>query len=78
MSEPKKNLFHDAETPREVMGQLAGYTSVCWVDHVVEEGKYGRPDKTERVFDSEKANAAVEEALDRLEELGFFDKTNKE
>lgn len=73
-----EGLFDDANTVGEVLGQLAGYASLCWVDRVVEEGKYGRPDKTERVFDPEKANAAVEQALDRLEELGFFDKTNKE
>lgn len=54
------------------MGELAGYTSLCWKDRIVEEGKYGRPDKTERVFDSERASKAVDQALDRLEELEFI------
>lgn len=62
-------LFDDANTVGEVLGQLAGYASLCWVDRVVEEGKYGRPDKTERVFDSERAAEAVGIAEKRINEL---------
>lgn len=55
------------ETPKEyrkrIIGESIGYASMCWTTRVVEEGKYGRPDITERVFDSERASQLVD-ALD--------------
>lgn len=78
VGDARKNMFFDATTPSEVLGELAGYASLCWKDVVVDEGKYGRPDKKERVFDSERASKAVDQALDRLKELGFIEPENEE
>lgn len=67
--EPEKNIFKDSESVEQLLGELAGYSSVCWQQQVKEEGKYGRPDTYERVFDSERAQLGVEHALLRLGEL---------
>lgn len=53
-------LFADAETPTELLGQLAGAASVCW-ENVGAAG----------VFDSERATALVDAALERLITLGW-------
>lgn len=51
------NSFAEADTPKEVLGLLAGAASVCW--------------NKERVFESEKASKFVDDALERLIELRF-------
>jgi hypothetical protein len=45
----------------EALGEAVGYASMCWTDRVIYKGKYGRSDVTERVFDSDKAHALIEE-----------------
>ncbi|AWN03300.1 hypothetical protein PBI_CAMILLE_53 [Microbacterium phage Camille] len=63
-----QNLFFDATDPSMVLGELAGYTSLCW-----NEGPEGR------IFDSERASYAVDQALARLNELGvILPEANKE
>jgi len=62
-------LFDDAEDLDEVLGQLAGYASLCWTERVVHEGKYGRPDTREKVFDSDRALMAVKLAAIKIKEL---------
>lgn len=57
---PEENLFHDATSPEEVLGLLAGYASVCWDEN--------------RVFESEKANKGVNHALAQLKTLGYLEK----
>lgn len=52
------NPFADAEDARELLGQLAGAASMCWI-----------PRPGEQVFDSEQAGRFVEYAVHRLEEL---------
>lgn len=52
------NAFSVAVDTKEVLGQLAGYSSVCW-DHPERAG----------VFRSEEAAKAVEDAYSRLQEL---------
>ena len=52
--------FRDAETPIELLGQLAGAASVCW----------SNPSGA-GVFDSEQATRFVDAALSRLVELGW-------
>lgn len=57
-----REAFTDADTPREVLGILAGASSVCW-----------NPRPT-GVFDSSEAEAFVDLALRRLIELGWATK----
>lgn len=64
-------LFADATTVPEVLGNLAGYASLCWKEQLVQEGKYGRDNVYEKVFDGEKANAAVHDAYTRIKEIGL-------
>lgn len=66
---PEENIFRDSTSVSQLLGELAGYASVCWQQQVKEEGKYGRPDTYERVFDSERAQLGVEHAEARLNEL---------
>jgi hypothetical protein len=54
------NTFADADTPRELLGMLAGAASVCWTD-INQAG----------VFQSEQASAFVDAAMDRLIEMGW-------
>lgn len=65
----EQNIFRDSESVEQLLGELAGFASVCWQQKLVEEGKYGRPDKYDRVFDSDRASLAVDHALARLGEL---------
>lgn len=67
--EDEENLFDSAETIPQVLGELAGYASSCWYDSLVEEGKYGRPNRYEKVFDSEKAAMAIDDAHVRIKQL---------
>jgi hypothetical protein len=52
--------FSDADTPRELLGLLAGAASVCW-EHVDQAG----------VFDSDRAVLLVDAAMERLIEMGW-------
>ena len=60
-----QNIFQDSTSVSQLLGELAGFASVCWQ----ETGDYVRPDKRERIFDSERAQLAVEHAEARLREL---------
>lgn len=53
----------------EIVGQAVGAGSTCWVDRVTAEGKYGRPDTVERVFDSARAQEVVEVALAEIQKI---------
>jgi hypothetical protein len=59
------NRFKGAETVTELIHQLVGAASTCWVEEW---------DKTEgkvRVFDSTEATKVADEAIERLVELGW-------
>lgn len=64
VGDARTNMFFDAITARQVLGELAGYTSLCWE----EDG----------TFQSERVTKAVDQALDRLEELGIITPSEKE
>lgn len=51
--------------------QALGAASVAWREETVEEGKYGRPDKTERVFDSQLASDIGEKLVAFIEQYEF-------
>lgn len=65
----ERPLFEDATSVEEVLGNLAGYASLCWKEQLVQEGKYGRDNEYKRVFDDKKANEAVYDAHKRIKEL---------
>jgi hypothetical protein len=56
-----------ATTREEAVGLALGAASTCWKDTVVEEGKYGRPDKYDKVFDSEEALRIQHDLLEWLD-----------
>jgi hypothetical protein len=53
-------MLADADNPAEVLGLLAGAASVCWTDL-----------RKAGTFESAKAVALVDAALERLIELGW-------
>lgn len=61
--------FEEANSVLGVIGELAGYASLCWTTRVVEEGKYGQPDTVEKVFDSDRAARAVNAADERIKQI---------
>ena len=58
--ERKQNRFKDADNVSELIRQLVGAGSTCWV------GGTG-----DAVFDATEAQAVAEDAIDRLIELGW-------
>lgn len=60
--ESEKNIFRDSTDVKQLLGELAGFASVCWQQELVDN-------KYERVFDSERAAIAVDHAEARLNEL---------
>ena len=73
--ESEKNIFRDSTDVKQLLGELAGFASVCWQEVASPEGKYYRPiggeqyETYDRVFDSERASLAVDHAEARLNEL---------
>jgi hypothetical protein len=59
------NRFADCENVNELIHQLVGAGSTCWVE------QWDKVEGKQRVFDTDEAKAVADDGIERLMELGW-------